>query len=70
MKRSLILLTVLALLLAFLTACGGTKPQTAAGETVTFTDSAGRQVQVPAEITRVAPSGAVATMFLASMRTE
>lgn len=70
MKRSLILLTIFALLLTLLPACGGAKPQEAAGETVAFTDSAGRQVQVPAEITRVAPSGAVATMFLASVCPE
>lgn len=41
-----------------------------AAESVTFTDSAGRKVEVPAEITRVAPSGAVATMFLAGVCPE
>ena len=70
MKRLVILLLVSALLLTLFPACGGGRPAEAAGETVTFTDSAGRQVQVPAEITRVAPSGAVATMFLASVCPE
>ncbi|MGN0968739.1 MAG: ABC transporter substrate-binding protein [Oscillospiraceae bacterium] len=59
---------LLAFLLVLLPGCGG-QQNSAAGdvETVLFTDSAGRQVEVPAEITRVAPSGAVATMFLASV---
>jgi iron complex transport system substrate-binding protein len=33
-------------------------------ERVSFTDSAGRQVELPAQITRIAPSGALAQMFL------
>ena len=32
--------------------------------TVSFTDSSGRTVEIPSHITRVTPSGAVATMFL------
>lgn len=39
-------------------------------ETVMFTDSAGRTVEVPKDITRVAPSGAVATMILATLCPE
>ena len=35
-------------------------------ETVSFTDSLGRTVELPADITRIAPSGAVATMILAA----
>jgi len=69
MKRLLILFALLALLLALLPACGSGK-SAVSGETVTFTDSAGRQVTVPAEVTRVAPSGAVAAMFLASVCPE
>ena len=71
MKRAIPLLLICSLCLTLLCACGS--PKTAAapsGETVTFTDSAGREVEVPAEITRVAPSGAVATMFLASVCPE
>lgn len=69
MKRNLILFFVFVLLLGLLPACGSGKPALT-GETVIFTDSAGRKVEVPAEITRVAPSGAVATMFLASVCPE
>ena len=42
----------------------------AAPETVEFTDSLGRTVTLPAEITRIAPSGAVATMMLAAIAPE
>lgn len=34
--------------------------------TISFTDDCGRTVELPAEITRAAPSGAVANMFLAA----
>lgn len=39
-------------------------------ETVSFTDSLGRTVELPADITRIAPSGAVATMILAAIAPE
>ena len=39
-------------------------------ETVSFTDSSGRVVEIPATIDRVAPSGAVATMFLSAFAPE
>ena len=69
MKRILSLVFAAAMLLSLLAACSGTgkteTPKTA--ETVTMTDNAGREVTVPAEVTRVAPSGTVATMFLASV---
>ena len=41
-----------------------------APETVSFTDSLGRTVELPADITRIAPSGAVATMILAAIAPE
>jgi len=63
--------SLLALCLVLASGCGSSAPaRQAAGETVTFTDSAGRAVAVPKEVTRVAPSGAVATMFLASVCPE
>ena len=37
---------------------------------ITFTDSCGRTVKLPGEITRIAPSGAVATMILATVAPE
>lgn len=39
-------------------------------QTVSFTDSVGRVVEIPAELTKVAPSGAVATMFLSIIAPE
>ena len=39
-------------------------------ETVSFTDSLGRTVELPADITRIAPSGTVATMILAAIAPE
>ena len=39
-------------------------------ETVSFTDSLGKTVELPADITRIAPSGAVATMILAAIAPE
>lgn len=39
-------------------------------ETAVFTDSLGREVEIPANLTRVAPSGAVATMMLAVIAPE
>ena len=39
-------------------------------ETIQFTDSCGRAVEIPAKITKVAPSGAVATMMLAAIAPE
>ena len=41
-----------------------------AAETITFTDSSGREVELPANITKVAPSGPVATMILAAFAPE
>lgn len=41
-----------------------------AAETITFTDSSGREVELPASITKIAPSGPVATMILAAFAPE
>ena len=69
MKRVLTLSLAALMLLSLLAACGsaGTPATPKPPETVTFKDGAGREVQIPADITRVAPSGTVATMFLASV---
>ena len=67
MKKLIAFALALCLLLC---GCGGAGTKAQPEETVTFTDSAGRRVSVPREITRVAPSGAVATMFLASVCPE
>ena len=42
----------------------------AEAETIEFTDSLGRTIALPADITRIAPSGAVATMILAAIAPE
>ena len=70
MKKIIALILTLAALLCLFTACGGETDIPDGVETVIFTDSSGRKVEVPKDITRVAPSGAVATMFLASVCPE
>ena len=42
----------------------------AEAETLVFTDSLGREVELPKDIARIAPSGAVATMILAAIAPE
>ncbi|MFY9113659.1 MAG: ABC transporter substrate-binding protein [Dethiobacteria bacterium] len=58
----------LGLIMALSIGCdnsGVNGPHTAAGlKTINFTDSAGREVEVPAEITRIVPSGPMAQMAL------
>lgn len=47
------------------------EPETdAQPQTISFTDDVGRVVEIPAQTTKVAPSGAVATMFLAAIAPE
>ena len=58
---------VLALCLCLLVGCGGKQTgydPLKGVETRMITDSAGRQVELPAEITRIAPSGSTAQMIL------
>jgi iron complex transport system substrate-binding protein len=58
----------LALTLTFgLTGCGNKSGVSEKGETVLFTDSCGREVELPKEISKVAPSGAVAQMILTTI---
>lgn len=71
MKKKLVLSCILLLLVLSLAACGGTQKEEAAEpETQLFTDSLGREVELPESITRVAPSGKVATMILATIAPE
>ena len=69
-KRFFACLLALALLVGMLSGCAAKPSETAAEPMVLFTDSLGRKVGVPASLTRVAPSGAVASMFLAVVAPE
>ena len=53
-------------MLISMTACGTKKPNTQEpqSDVLTFTDDAGRQVEIPAKITRIVPSGPLAQMIL------
>ena len=66
-KRFFACLLALALLVGMLSGCAAKPSETAAEPMVLFTDSLGRKVGIPASLTRVAPSGAVASMFLAAV---
>ena len=63
-KKRNALLTVLILLLILLVGCGQEEKENPVAETYTFTDSAGRTVEIPKQIDRIAPSGSVAQMAL------
>lgn len=64
MKKLISVLLALTLLLV-LTACGTPVPEGAdTQETVIFTDDLGREVEVPAEISRIVPTGPLSQIFL------
>ena len=66
MKKLISLILALALVLG-LTACGGPVPApdgSDARETVMFTDDLGREVEVPAEISRIVPTGPLSQIML------
>ena len=67
MKKSLVLLLCLVLAFSLLTACSAQQNEQEAAQTFTFTDSCGREVELPTAIDKVAPSGAVAQMILYSV---
>ena len=64
MKKRISLLAVCLLLLTLFVGCGQEKTENSAAETYTFTDSAGRTVELPRQIDRIAPSGGLAQMAL------
>ena len=68
--RKYLLLVLAATLLFGTPACATAVSYGSDIETVFFIDSAGRRVELPKEITRVAPSGSVATMILATICPE
>jgi len=63
-KKRNALLTVLFLLLILLVGCGQEETENPVAATYTFTDSAGRTVELPKQIDRIAPSGGLAQMAL------
>ena len=69
-KRIFTCLLALALLAGMLSGCAAQTAEAPAEPNVLFTDSLGRKVGIPASLTRVAPSGAVASMFLAVVAPE
>lgn len=70
MKKITAMLLILSLLLS-LWACGtGEKPTEPEADYRIFTDDAGRQVELPAEISRIVPSAAMAQMILQALAPE
>jgi len=61
MKKFAVLFLILILLLS---ACTAPAPESQPKKTQLFTDSSGRSVELPLEITRIAASGQMAQMFL------
>lgn len=70
MQRKFIAFIILISFLFSLGACSSQVTYAEGVETTIFVDSANRKVEVPQEITRVAPSGAVATLILATLCPE
>ncbi|MDR0813174.1 MAG: ABC transporter substrate-binding protein [Oscillospiraceae bacterium] len=66
-KQIFAVLAAVIMLASALTSCGTPRPD---ANSRVFTDSAGREVLIPKDVTRVAPSGAVATMFLSTIAPE
>jgi iron complex transport system substrate-binding protein len=66
MKHHNVYFGIVLFLIVSMSAGAAPKKDTAGrtGETVAFTDSTGRTLELPATITRVVPSGALAQMFL------
>ena len=69
-KKLFALLLALALVCGSLSGCASERQTAPAEPTVPFTDSLGRTVDIPETLTRVAPSGTVASMFLATIAPE
>jgi iron complex transport system substrate-binding protein len=71
MKKVFLLILILILVMSlFLTGCGATAETAKTSKTFVFTDSVGRKVELPTDITRVSPSGAVASMILYAVAPE
>ena len=71
-KKIIALLLMICLVMTMVTACGSNSGTSTASDnaTTSFTDSAGRVVEVPAKITRIVPSGALAQIALFALAPE
>lgn len=69
MKKAVAILLAFAFLLG-MTACTGGATQGEQQETQTFTDDAGRRVEIPLSVSRIVPSSAMAQMILQALAPE
>jgi len=70
-KRIISMLLVVCLMMSMTTACSKSEASASnVNDTTSFTDSAGRQVDVPTKITRIVPSGALAQIALFALAPE
>lgn len=69
MKKAVIVLLILVLF-AGSAFSQSVEEKASVSEAVQFTDSCGRTVEIPAKITKVAPSGVIATMMLGAIAPE
>jgi len=70
MKKVVLVSILMILVCAFVSAQAVTEKPVQKAETVQFTDSCGRTVEIPADVTKVAVSGNVATLFMTSIAPE
>ena len=70
MKQRFLAFALLFAVVITVNAAGRKESPRETAKTVTFTDSVGRAVEVPENITRIVPSGALAQMFLAAVAPE
>ena len=63
-KKLFAVLLALCLMISTLAGCSKSTTSTNKSESVTFTDSAGRQVKLPSKITKIAASGSLAQIVL------
>lgn len=70
MKKLLAILAILLCIATVLVAQPIEEQSANETKTIVFTDSCGREVELPADLTQVAPSGAVATMMMAAIAPE
>ena len=70
MKKLAVVSVLMILVCALVSAQAVTENPVQKAENVQFTDSCGRTVEIPADVTKVAVSGNVATIFMASIAPE